>query len=384
MHIAFEARPIRWAYGTGIGNYTYHLLKALRHLGKNHSFTFLWPDDDITALPFPRSYTHCAVGKIDRDEERLIPQWLQKEKADLYHLPQNGLRFPKEKTVPIIVTVHDLIPYLLPDLVKRSYLLRFIDEMPEIIDRADLIVTVSECARQDTLRLFKTAPEKVVSVPSAPSPLYRPRPKDKCRNFLKKKYGITSPFILYVGGLNPRKNVAGLIWSYHKIRHYLPRQQQLVILGGAGRHREELEQLTLHLRLTEDIIFPGFLPEQDIPLFYNAADLFVYPSLYEGFGLPPIEAMASGTPVITSTSSSLPEVTGDAALHIPPLDTLGLAEAIHEVLSNSDLQSSLIQKGFERSKRYRWSKIGRSFLDLYKRFDESQAVSPKHPIDAAI
>ncbi|HHZ19926.1 MAG TPA: glycosyltransferase family 4 protein [Firmicutes bacterium] len=384
MRIAFEARPIRWAYGTGIGNYTYHLLKALRHLGKNHTFTFLWPDDDLSGLPFSGKFSHCAVGKIDRDEERLIPQWLQREKADVYHLPQNGLRFPKEKTVPVIVTVHDLIPYLLPDLVRRSYLLRFLDEMPDIIDRADLIVTVSECARQDIIRLFKTTPDKIVTVPSAPSPLYRPRPKEKCRLFLKRKYGIANPFILYVGGLNPRKNVAGLIWSYHKIRHCLPGHQQLVILGGAGRHREDLEQLAHHLGLAGDVVFPGFAPDQDLPFFYNAADLFVYPSLYEGFGLPPIEAMASGTPVITSDCSSLPEVTGDAALHIPPLDTMGLAEAMYQVLSSQELQSTLVQKGFAQAKRYRWSRIGQQMLSLYRRFDPTNMELVKEPVAAVI
>lgn len=368
MRIAIEARPIRWALGTGIGNYTYFLVKSLNHLGARHRFSFLWPDDDLSGLPFHGHYTHCAIGKVDRDEERLIPLWLKAQKSEVFHLPQNGIRFPKEKSIPIIVTLHDLIPYLIPEMVRRSYLLRFLDEMPMIVERADLLVTVSECARQDVIRLFGIQPAKVVVIPSAPDHRYRPRPKDESVHYIRAKYQIQHPFILYVGGLNPRKNVAQLIWAYRLIRHELPGLHQLVIPGESGRHQEDLMALTRHLRLDEDVIFPGFIDQRDLPLLYNAADLFVYPSLYEGFGLPPIEAMASGVPVITSNTSCLPEVTGDAALKVHPLDTHGLAEAMYRVLTQEDLRNSLVEKGFKKAKEYRWTKIGQRFLELYEQF----------------
>ena len=367
MKIAIEARPARWARGTGIGNYTYCLLNILKHIRKDHQFTFLWPDEDLADIPFSRPFTFCPVGKVDQDEERLIPQWLEMEDVDVYHLPQNGLRFPKKSNVPTVVTVHDLIPYIYPEMVRRSYLERFVDEMPEIISRADRIVTVSESARQDIIRLFSVDNyNKIVVIPSAPSSRYRPRPKDKCRNYLNYKYKLNHPYLLYVGGLNPRKNVAELIYAYQGIKRSLPGQHQLVIPGADGRHRQDLEGLVKQLNLKGDVIFPGFVPEKDLPLFYNGADLFVYPSLYEGFGLPPLEAMASEVPVVASNASSVPEVTGDAAVLVHPKDTLSLSKAIFKALTDEELRHNLIENGKKRVKRYRWIDIGRSFLSLYE------------------
>lgn len=368
MKIAMDARTAKWSKGTGIGNYTYSLIKAFGHLRAAHQFTFLWPDQSIAEIPFPKTFTHQSIGKVDQEEESLIPKWLYSENVDLYHLPQNGLRFPKEITVPVIVTIHDLIPYIMPEMVRRTYLQRFIDEMPEIVDKAALIVTVSECARQDILHLFHTSPEKVIVVPSAPSPIYRRRSKTDAQTYLRRKYGIRHPYLLYIGGLNPRKNVAQLIWAYSKVYRDLPEGQQLIIPGEDGRHREDLQNLVSYLHLQDDVIFPGFVPDVDLPFFYNAADLFVYPSLYEGFGLPPLEAMASGIPVIASNQSSIPEVVGDAAILIHPRDTMGLCEAIYKALNDQSLRGMMTVKGLERARKYRWTRIGQEFLRLYERF----------------
>lgn len=368
MKIAIDARTAKWSKGTGIGNYTHYLLKSLGHLGKAHQFTFLWPDETINTIPFPSGFSYRSVGKIDREEERIIPQWLREERVDLYHLPQNGLRFPKDSGVPTIVTVHDLIPYIMPEMVRRTYLERFIDEMPEIVSRSHAIVTVSECARQDIIRLFHANADKIHVIPSAPSPIYRQRSKASAQSYLHRKYGIQYPFLLYVGGLNPRKNVAQLIWAFSKVYLELPHHHQLVIPGDDGRHREELQSLVNNLHLNDDVIFPGFVPDSDLPYFYNASDLFVYPSLYEGFGLPPLEAMASGTPVIASNQSSLPEVVGEAALMVHPMDSLGLSQEIYRVLNNAELRASLIASGLERVKKFRWTRIGQEFIRLYERY----------------
>jgi glycosyltransferase involved in cell wall biosynthesis len=366
LKIAIEARPARWARGTGIGNYTYCLLNTLRHIREDHQFTFLWPDEVLTDIPFSHPFTFCPVGKIDQDEERLIPQWLETENVDVYHLPQNGLRLPKKTHVHIVVTVHDLIPYIYPEMVRRSYLERFVDEMPEIVHRADRIVTVSESARQDIIRLFNAEnPNKIVVIPSAPSSRYHPRPKDKCRNYLFNRYKLGHPYLLYVGGLNPRKNVAELIYAYRQVKKSLPGQHQLVIPGADGRHRQDLEGLVKQLNLKEDVVFPGFVPDRELPLFYNGADLFVYPSLYEGFGLPPLEAMASEVPVIASNASSIPEVTGEAAVLVHPKDTLALSKAIYKTLTDEELRHNLIEYGKKQVKQFRWINIGRSLISLY-------------------
>ncbi len=368
MKIAIEARPIKWSYGTGIGNYTFSMIEKLHELDKENQYTFLWPDENpVPYIPFKNFYSFYALPKDDEREEVEIPLWLSMEKADIFHLPQNGFRIPKSKTCKIIVTIHDLIPYFLPEMVRPSFLKRFTREMPEIVERADHILTVSQFSKEDIVKLFGIQPKKISVVYSAPTAAYQPLPKRPILKYLGEKYGIKKTYILYAGGLNPRKNVSELIYAYSKIFRELHGFQQLVILGGNSRHAEQLKLLVRSLNLEEDVVFPGFIESLDLPLFYNGADLFVYPSLYEGFGLPPIEAMACGTPVITSNVSSIPEIVSDAAIQINPTDTLKLAEAILMVLNNPELHRTLATKGLEHSKKYHWRQNATQILQAYHR-----------------
>jgi len=367
LKIAIEARPIKWSYGTGIGNYTYCLIEKLNEIDPSNEYTFLWPDDEPQAfIPMTRNYTYYALPKDDRREEVEIPIWLENEKADLFHLPQNGFRTPKAKNCKIIVTIHDLIPYVMPEVVRSSFLKRFITEMPEIITRSHHIITVSQASKKDLIRLFNVNPQKISVVPSAPADSYVPLPQETVQENLWKNYRLKEPYILYVGGLNPRKNVTELIYAYSKIYRELPQGELLVIPGGEGRHLQKLRALVDSLNLAGAVIFPGFVDSRELPFLYNGASLFVYPSLYEGFGLPPIEAMACGTPVITSNTSSLPEVVGDAALLVNPYDTLRLAETILQVLNDPVLADTLAQKGLAHSKKYNWRTNTARILEIYK------------------
>ena len=349
MKIAIEARPLKWSYGTGIGNYTNSLICELNEIDHENEYTFLCSDDQPrNYLKFTRDYTFYSLPKDDHREEVEIPIWLSQEKADLFHLPQNGFRIPSHCSCKLVVTIHDLIPYFLPEMVRPSFLRRFITEMPFIVERADRIITVSLTSKKDIINVFKVDPEKIVVIPSAPAFAFRQLPKSETKNWLRETYGLGRPYILYVGGLNPRKNVPELIYAYAKIRKLLPGGQPLVILGPEGKHLAKLRLLGEALNITaKELIFPGFIDSSELPRFYNGADLFVYPSLYEGFGLPPIEAMACGTPVITSNVSSLPEVVGEAALTVNPHDTLDLAETMLKVLSDDSLRFDLSLKGLE-------------------------------------
>ncbi len=368
MKIAIEARPVKWSYGTGIGNYTYSLINKLNEIDHKNEYTFLCPDNQPNSyIPFSRDYSFYSLPKDDHREEIEIPFWLSKEQVDLFHLPQNGFRIPAQCSCKLVVTVHDLIPYFLPEMVRPSFLKRFTSEMPVIVDRSDRIITVSNTSKQDIINVFKINPNKIVVIPSAPTLSYHPLPNVETRNWLYKNYGLKKPYILYVGGLNPRKNVAELVYAYSKIRRDLPKGQSLVILGPDGKHRSKLQILGEALNITnEELIFPGFIDTAELPYFYNGADLFVYPSLYEGFGLPPIEAMACGTPVITSNVSSLPEVVGEAALTINPYDTLSLAESILKVLSDEALRLELSKKGLRHSSKYNWNSIVSQVLKVYQ------------------
>jgi glycosyltransferase involved in cell wall biosynthesis len=367
LKIGIEARPIRWSYGTGIGNYTHDLISKLAEIDLVNEYTFLWPDDNPQAwIPFSREYSFYFLPKDDEREALEMPYWLAQERIDVFHLTQNGFRIPEYFDCKIIVTIHDLIPYFLPEMVRSSFLKRFIHEMPYIVERADRIVTVSEASKADIVKIFQTDPARITVVPSAPSAAYQLLPREETRQKLRHQYGIKKPYILYVGGLNPRKNIHELIYAYSKIYRDLPGGQQLLIFGPNGQHLDRLKWLVRSLNLEEVVRFPGFVPSKDLPLFYNGADLFAYPSLYEGFGLPPIEAMACGTPVVTSNVSSLPEVVGDAAVQINPFDTLELANAIFHVLTDTTLRESLIQKGLTHCRQYNWTQIARQILMVYQ------------------
>lgn len=369
MKIAVEARPIQWSHGTGIGNYTYYLIQKLSELDRENTYTFLWPDDQpISALPFHREFTYYTLPKDDVREETEIPLWLEAEKADLFHLPQNGFRTPKlAGKTKIIVTIHDLIPYFVPEMVRTSFLKRFTDEMPFIVERADHITTVSETSKQDIIRVFGVRPEKITVIPSAPGPSMREYPKTLVHEQVLEKFNLSKPYILYVGGLNPRKNVAELIYAYSKIRRELPEERKLVIPGAPGKHLTRLHLLAEALNIEEDVVFPGFISADDLPWLYNGAALFVYPSLYEGFGLPPIEAMACGVPVIVSNVSSLPEIVGEAALTVNPYDTLALAEAMFSVLTRPELAEDLRKKGHLHCQRYTWQRNALQMLEVYRK-----------------
>jgi glycosyltransferase involved in cell wall biosynthesis len=377
LKIAIEARPIKWSYGTGIGNYTYCLIQKLNELDTINDYTFLWADNcPMPHIPFTREYSFYHLPKDDEREMFEMPYWLTKEKADVFHLPQNGFRIPDTKSCKIVVTIHDLIPYFLPEMVRPSFLNRFINEMPAIVERADRIITVSGASKNDIQKIFKVDPAKIVVIPSAPASSYRVFPKQDTRQKLARRYGIKKPYLLYVGGLNPRKNIMELIYAFSKIYRDLPGGQKLLIFGPAGKHLDRLQLLVKTLNLEKEVIFPGFVKSEDLPLFYNGADLFVYPSLYEGFGLPPIEAMACGTPVITSNVSSLPEVVGDSALLINPYDTLALANGIFRVLNDESLRESLIKKGLKHCRKYNWTRIATEMLGVYREVMNESRESP--------
>lgn len=214
-----------------------------------------------------------------------------------------------------------MIPYVLPETVGKGYLKKFLRQMPNIINLADGIITVSNHSKNDILKFFPIDKEKIFVTPLAADDKYKPLEKDKCRYNIKTKYNINNPFILYIGGFSPRKNVSSLIAAFSKIHKNLDRNYDLIIVGSNKDDLDVLKNLSMDLNIKDNVKFTGFVEEEMLPVFYNACDIFIYPSLYEGFGLPPLESMSCGTPVITSNTSSIPEVVGDGGILINPFDT---------------------------------------------------------------
>jgi len=370
MKIGLDARGAIWYRGTGIGTYTYQLVKNLHLLDRqNNEYRFFWPGDEFKNLDpgVDEVFNSIERSKDKFWEEVHIPMSVEQEKIDLFHVPQNGIGLPTKKGCLNVVTVHDLIPYIYPETVGKGYLRIFLQEMPRIMEQSDLIITVSEQSKKDIQRIFQLPDDRIAVTYEAPESVYRPMDKTAAKDYVKNTYGIDRPYVLYVGGFSPRKNVKGLINAFYEIQKDIPPEYALVLVGKEARDFDDTSMLVEALRLQDRVIFTGFAPVLELPYLYNAADLCVYPSFYEGFGLPPLEAMACGTPVITSNSSSIPEVTGDAALLVNPHDMYALAEGMEKVLNSPELRAKMSQESLAQAAKFSWEKCARETIAAYQK-----------------
>ncbi|NLG83300.1 MAG: glycosyltransferase family 4 protein [Firmicutes bacterium] len=363
FNVAVDARPMRRAHGTGIGSYTTQLVKALARV-KGIELQLVW--DPAEPRPYLPGASFLDLGWDETLEQTLLPQWLDESHARVYHLPQNGLGRPRRLSVPLVITLHDVIPFRLPEMVRPSYLKKFLTEVPEAVVTARRVITVSEAARTEICMVLDLAPEKVVVIPVKPGVIFRPRDRRVARKILARRYGLGGRFILYVGGYNPRKNVATLIWAFARIVRFLPARQRLVLLGTTGPATERLAALASALGIEREVVFPGFIPRRHLPLFYTAADLFCYPSLYEGFGLPPLEAMACGTPVVASAIPSHREILGEAAVLVDPEDVTGLARTMLGLLTDPERADEYARRGLARAAAIRAEPFIPRLLRVYE------------------
>lgn len=365
--MAIDARPLVWYRGTGIGSYTRDLLAYLpaAAAGGAERYLVLWPED----APAPRLAPGWAAVPMPRRRERerlMLSQWLARESVDVYHAPQNGMRAPGDLgRTKLVITVHDLIPLVLPETVRHGYCRRFLREVPDAVERASAVITVSCHTASDISRLLGARPDRLRVVPAAPDPALRPVAAGSARQLIRTKYGVDEPYILYVGGLNPRKNVADLIYAYSKVCRGLWPELVLVIAGESLRHGPPLRELVHALGIERYVHWPGHVADADLAALYSAAEFLVYPSLYEGFGLPPIEAMACGTPVLCSDAASLPEVVGRAAVTVPSGDVTALAAAIGKLAGDPDLRGRLGRRGIRRARRFSWPDAAAAIRQVY-------------------
>lgn len=367
MKIGFDARAINLYNGTGIGTYTQNILKHILNLDKKNSYHIYWWGENYNN--FLKDNSKVILTSKRRKsfyEEYYFPVNLNKESVDLYHVPQNGMGLSKNTSCKKIITVHDLIPYTMPETVGRGYLKKFLKNMPQLIYDADAIITVSEYSKKDILRFFPIDEKKIFVTPLAADEKYKPLNKDRCNYILKHYYNINYPFILYIGGFSPRKNIKSLLISFSKIYKNLDENYKLVIVGSNKNGTKILLDMAKHLNIESKIVFTGFVPEEHLPVLYNSCETFVYPSLYEGFGLPPLEAMCCGTPVITSNVTSIPEVVGNGGVLINPNDIDELSNSLERTLLDIPFKLNLKKKALEKSHIYSWENTAKSTLKVYK------------------
>ncbi|MEW5957642.1 MAG: glycosyltransferase family 1 protein [Chloroflexota bacterium] len=362
---------LRQSYrGAGISWYMVNLLKNLAQASPDsleyHAFLgdhdFQEPSLRLHLSQWP---THRPVARI-LWEQLVQPLALRRAGIDLLH----ALAFvtPLAATCPAVVTVYDLSFLRYPDAFRpfnRWYLSRF---TAASVRRAQAVIAISESTRQDVIELLGAAPERVHTIYCGVGREFRPLPRPEVAAF-KAARRLPDPLVLYLGTLEPRKNVEGLIRAYARWRQQDPTAPPLFLAGGQGWYYTKIFQLVDTLKLTEHIRFPGYIPQEELPLWYNAAVLFVYPSHFEGFGLPVLEAMACGTPVITSTAASLPEVAGvdGAAWLVEPADIEALARAMAELMSQPDRRAAMSAQGQHRATGFQWEKTARETVAVYQK-----------------
>jgi len=367
MRIAIDARGINFYSGTGIATYTENVLKNLINIDTINNYHIFWSGNNYEFIKKEKCKIIMTSKKHQRFfEDHYFPANLSTEKIDIYHMPQNGIGFSEEISCKKLITIHDLIPYIMPETVGRGYLLKFLKEMPVIIGGCDGIITVSEFSKRDILKFFPIDENKIFVTPLAADKKYTPLDKVHCRNVLRDIYNLTDPFILYLGGFSERKNVASVLTAFAKIYKDLNKKYKLVILGGYKDSSQRLVKLTNELKIESHVVFTGFVQEDHLPIFYNCCDTFVYPSFYEGFGLPPLEAMSCGTPVIASNLTSIPEVVGDGGILINPYDISEISFAIGNLLSNEKLRDELSYKALKRASEFSWQNTAQSTLKVYE------------------
>lgn len=369
MKIGIDGRAAKWYRGTGIGTYTYQLINNLNKIDKINNYLLFMPEG-TSNIPLNDNFSLAGISKESDKcfwDEINIPNILKDKDIDLYHVPQNGVGLSKNKKCSSVITLHDVIPYRMPKTVSKRYMKIFSESLPGIVNNSDGIITVSNYSKNDIIKAFNLPEEKVFVTHLASEPIYKPLDKLICKSIVKKKYHIAEDYILYVGGFSPRKNIPGLINAFNRLLDKTNPNLKLIIAGSKGESYANYHELVSRLGIGDKVVFPGFVPTMDLPFLYNAAKLFVYPSFYEGFGLPPVEAMACGIPIISSNLTSIPEIVGTSGVLVNPHNIEEMAFAMENVLSDKRLADKLSASGIKRASEFSWRKTAFETISVYNK-----------------
>jgi len=368
LRIGIDGRELLRRHVTGIGRYLRNFLSSQAIRNSPHEF-IIYGNQHISFTPSGAN----TKQRIIRErftlwwDQVVLPRWTEADRLDLFFSPYD--KGPLFLSCPLILTIHDLLFTTIPDqrgIKAPLYNWLYIKSRKLMAKKANLIITVSEYSKRDIMTLFGVSEHKIKVVPNGVPDIYRPVQDISLIKRVKQRYGILGDYILYVGNFKPHKNIRCLVKAYDRLSDSLKKRYRLVLCGRRDRFREEVERYVRGLGLEEGVTFVDFVLDEDLPALYSGAVVFVFPSLYEGFGLPPLEAMACGTPVICSDSTSLPEVVGDAGVLVDTSRPEPLTEAINRVLVDEGLQSRLSLKGLCWSRQFSVEAVSEKLLEVMK------------------
>ncbi|MCS6939246.1 MAG: glycosyltransferase family 4 protein [Roseiflexus sp.] len=377
MHLAING--MFWSQPTvGSGQYLRMLVHTLPAVAPDVRLTLLLPAYRAIAEPFPHDVQAVYVRTpFDGRSANLAKVWFEQVAvplaaarlhADLLHVPYFAP--PRVSLLPVVVTILDIIPLLLPEYRGSAAVRLYMRMVARAARRTTQIIAISHHSASDIVRHLGCRAARVTVTPLAAGAQFCPRDRASAEREVAARYSVTSPFVYYVGGLDARKNLATLVQAFARMRHAGGPAATLVIAGRASGHDPRMfPDLDAVIASARACAFVQRIdvPYEDAPLLYAAATAFAFPSRYEGFGLPPLEAMACGTPVIVADATSLPEVVGDAALRVPPDDVPGWTAALWRVLADDALRADLSRRGLERATRFRPERLANETLAVYRR-----------------
>jgi glycosyltransferase involved in cell wall biosynthesis len=369
MRVGLDAIPLATPR-TGVGHYTFELARHLALVAPSDEFElvspfpFLEPTQTDDSLPSNLRAVQVKVNSLQRRWFAIgLPLYIRQSGFDLFH--GTNYEVPLWRGCPSILTIHDLSLFLHPTTHEERLVRRGQRRLPIMARGASRIITPSESVKREVCEHLRIKPSKVVAIPEAPRDIFRPISTEEAIE-TRRRLKVEDEFILFVGTIEPRKNLLTLLRAFEEILRSTELRPQLVIAGREGWLTEELFSYVRKSGVEERLCFTGYLTDEDLRALYSSCRAFVYPSLYEGFGLPPLEAMACGAPVITSQISSIMETVGaHAARLVTPTDTKALAQSIVELIENENERQYLSGLGKERARQFSWEKTARLTLEIY-------------------
>lgn len=360
--------------GAGIGRFARELIRhAMRMDGENEYRLLVAGREPVREAYMPPVSKRDRLVRLPISERNLVRIWhrlripIPVEVAlgplDLFHSPDFVL--PPVAKATRVLTIHDLSFLRVPECADQRLRWYLTEVVPRSVRRADILLADSESTRRDLIELLNVPPDRAHVIYGGVDCAFAPVTDESALRFVRERYAAGRPYILSVGTLEPRKNYPALVRAFAAARREANLPHVLVIVGKKGWMYESIFSTIEELRLEGSVLLPGFVPDEELPALYSGADLFALPSFYEGFGLPALEAMACGTPVVVSNVSSLPEVVGNAGILVRPTEVDALAGAICQVIGDSVLAQRLSKDGRGQASRFTWEGAARSLLQVY-------------------